>query len=493
MQTIEVPSSRLWKVAEKIFDVLSSLKLAVLVILSLAIALAVATFLESLYDTPTAQYWIYRATWFHLILALLGVNIFSVAMSRLPWKFKHIPFLLAHLGILLLLMGSWITEQIGTDGNLRVSEGEAESVVELDQAALVLSENNQVFSVPIPWMPPGVRFHPVSVKSAGIPYALTVDQFLSHAEPEVSFIPRSSASPQFEQAVSPGSGALRVRVVGGPMRISQEVWLWEGAPQWKEVQAGPARFWMTRQKLHRGNASFQVAATGPSIGFEVKPDGIAFLSRSSDGKFVEGFLSNKKGLAGKDIHPGWKGNVLLTVEEWIPEATLKVVYQPSRMQYGPQAPTSAIHVVGDQGESAWLGLGDRAVLHLGGREVGLGYFPRRLILPFSLRLDRFVVEHDPGTQRPAAYASQVTTLQSNREVKATISMNEPLELHGYTLYQASYEDGDPRPVTSILSVNRDPGRTSKYLGSLLIVLGSILLFVSKVRKKSKVQPARVIS
>jgi hypothetical protein len=176
------------------------------------------------------------------------------------------------------------------------------------------------------------------------------------------------------------------------------------------------------------------------------------------------------------------------VEQWIPDAKIQVEYRPSRVQYGQQAPASAIHVVGSRGEAVWLGLGERAVIHLesqnGPKEISLGYFPRRVILPFAVRLDRFEVEHDPGTSRAAAYSSQVTVLGGGAEKKAVISMNEPLQMHGYSIYQASYEDSEPRPVTSIFSVNQDPGRFWKYSGSLLIVLGSILLFAGKYKKKS---------
>ena len=56
-------------------------------------------------------------------------------------------------------------------------------------------------------------------------------------------------------------------------------------------------------------------------------------------------------------------------------------------------------------------------------------------------------------------------------------MNEPLKHEGFTFYQASFErDESGKPVTSILSVNHDPGRWVKYLGSFLIVLGSVVLF-----------------
>ena len=175
------------------------------------------------------------------------------------------------------------------------------------------------------------------------------------------------------------------------------------------------------------------------------------------------------------------------MEEWIPNATASTTYQPSRIQYGAQAPSSAntIHVVASQSSDVWLGLGDRAVLHLDGKEVEIGYFPRRVMLPFPLlRLNRFTVEHDPGTLSPAAYSSQVSVSSHEKTPRdVTISMNEPLQLGTFTLYQASYEDGTPRPITSIFSsiaIQDDFGSTG---GSLSIVLGSISLFALKYRGK----------
>ena len=70
-----------------------------------------------------------------------------------------------------------------------------------------------------------------------------------------------------------------------------------------------------------------------------------------------------------------------------------------------------------------------------------------------------------------------------------ISMNNPLKYDGFTFYQASFEQDDMgNPTASILSVNNDPGRFLKYLGSMLLVLGSIHLFYMK-RRKVKVQNA----
>ena len=113
------------------FRFLSSLKLAVVVILFLTSALIAGTLLESSYDIATARYWVYRAFWFHFVLFTLGVNIVCSAMSRLPWKKRHLPFLLAHLGIILILVGSWITQKWGLDGSINITEGAQSSLVEL--------------------------------------------------------------------------------------------------------------------------------------------------------------------------------------------------------------------------------------------------------------------------------------------------------------------------------------------------------------------------
>ena len=474
-------SNRFWQIAEKIFWTLCSLKLAVLIILTITVLLATATVLESVYDTKTAQYWIYQSLIFHLALAFLGINIFSVAVSRYPWTWRHVPFLLAHLGILVLLVGSWITDQKAIDGSIRISEGQTSSVVELDSTSLVMSAQDKIFSYPIRWQPPGTSFRPFKVQPPFDPsFTLVIDQFLPHADPEVSFTAVSEESLKTrDQKALRVAPALHLQLVGGPMRVTQKVWLWGGAMDWSALQAGPAFFYLGA--LHPANSALK----RPELGFEILPKGgLAYRAQSSDGHVVSGRWE-KNAIQGAKLQPGWKGDFQVTVLEWIPAAEMKAVYQPSRIQYGPQAPPSAIHLSAEGSQGVWLGLGDRTTLHLEGQEVELGYFSRRVILPFAVRLEKFQIDHDPGTLRAAAYSSDVSVIQENQESRATISMNEPLTMKDFTLYQASYEEAEPRPVTSIFSVNHDPGRVWKYSGSFLIVLGSVLLAAVKYRKKKQ--------
>jgi len=110
-------------------------------------------------------------------------------------------------------------------------------------------------------------------------------------------------------------------------------------------------------------------------------------------------------------------------------------------------------------------------------------------IPFHLDLNKFKMDVNPGTNDPASYESFVNISDPNLSQKQTahIFMNNPLKKDKLTFYQASYfalDDGET--FGSVLSVNYDPGRIIKYIGSILLVFGSILHFtIRSINKKSK--------
>ena len=464
------------KTALKIFRFLTSLKLAIAVLLALTLSLITATLLESSFDTPTAQYWVYRASWFYALLALLGVNILCVALSRYPWRLRHLPFLLAHAGILILLTGSWLTDRYGLDGHLRLTEGETSASAEVSVPTLFLMEGDEIHSVKIRWTPPHAKYQPLSLDS----YGLVVDRFIAHAEPTTVF-ERVNPGTKNDGA---GPPALHLRIVGGPMRISQDFWLWAGDLEWSSIQAGPARLTLQEGTI-KGTPVKR--ASGPELRLRSLPGGdLVYEAYTREGTKRTGRLGADK-IQGQVIQTGWRGGVTVTFEEWIPHATRHTTYHASKAQYGDEAPPSAIHLASaSPAVDLWLGLGDRSSVQVRGREVLVGYSYERRTLPFALHLEHFTVDHYEGTRDPSGYSSLVRVIEgSSPGSPILISMNEPLDHRGITFYQASFEDAEPRPVTTVLSVNRDPGRWMKYLGSLLIVFGSILLFSVKYVKKRK--------
>jgi hypothetical protein len=266
------------------------------------------------------------------------------------------------------------------------------------------------------------------------------------------------------------------------MRIRQDYWLWRGHPDWSAVQAGPAKFFFQQK-----DEGFPQGITGPAL--RVVWSGGSepgfFEALGSDGKKL------KQPLALKTFEMPWKGGVTVTFLQKIEDATPQTRFSPSRIQYGNRAPPPAL-LLEAEGSSIWLGLGERGTLSLPvapwsleTSEVGIAFMPRRLMLPFSIQLDRFQIDRYAGTMDPSAYFS-IVTAPGKPGVK--ISMNEPLHHQGFTFYQASYEEGSPRPTVSIFSVNQDPGRGLKYFGSALIVLGSILLFYRRIQLGRKAVP-----
>lgn len=482
---------KVWKI---FWQISISLKFAVVIILGLACALIVATVLESKYDTPTAQYWVYQTTAFYGLLALLGWLIFAVAISRLPWKFRHLPFLCAHLGIILLLYGSWLTFQFGIDGSMTVVEGRTESTIDLTDPLLLVSDEGKVSTTPVPWLPPNATFRPIEIPD----YGLRVAEFISRAEPKVDFIPATGA-------LDLAAPAIRLKIAGGPsappfMRMGQESWIWGGDATWMKQQVGPAMLSMSPN-----TDMLAFSAKGPEISMRLDPKRsiLHVAVQTTEGKKTELAFPFKepKDLVGTVIKTGWKFDATATILEWIPRAMTDVKFAPARIQYGATASNSAIllrtmEIPGVASSKIWLGLGDRATFDIpegGGKtkRVTIGYFPRRVILPFGVKLEAFKIDRYQGTMNPSEFSSLVSVDGAASGEKVSnhlISMNEPLKFGGYTFYQASYVDAQPRPTTSILSVNQDPGRWMKYIGSILIVLGTIWLFAMKYWKKKREVP-----
>ena len=102
----------------RLIHIFGSLQLALILLVTIAIACAIATFTESNFNTKIAQTYIYKAPWFRLWLALLCINLFAVTLTRWPWQKRHIGFVITHYGIITLLVGAMIGMQTGFEGNV---------------------------------------------------------------------------------------------------------------------------------------------------------------------------------------------------------------------------------------------------------------------------------------------------------------------------------------------------------------------------------------
>jgi hypothetical protein len=107
-----------------VFEFFASLKLAVVLLAVIIIAAIAGTIYESSFDAKVARAYVYGAPWFNLWLVLLGANLATSALSRWPWRKHHLAFLITHLGIITLLIGSLIGRIWGVEGTITLFKGE---------------------------------------------------------------------------------------------------------------------------------------------------------------------------------------------------------------------------------------------------------------------------------------------------------------------------------------------------------------------------------
>ena len=127
---------------------LSSLKLAVILLVLLLVGLAVGTIIESRVGVEAAGRLVYYSWWFLGLQAIFAVNVAMSIADHFPWGKKRIGFLMLHTSLLLIFAGSGITYFFKIEGTLGLWEGETGSqIVELDRQNHVKSKHDLPFSV----------------------------------------------------------------------------------------------------------------------------------------------------------------------------------------------------------------------------------------------------------------------------------------------------------------------------------------------------------
>jgi cytochrome c-type biogenesis protein CcsB len=119
---------------------------------------------------------------------------------------------------------------------------------------------------------------------------------------------------------------------------------------------------------------------------------------------------------------------------------------------------------------------------IGDLQFDVKYGSKEVKLPFSLKLNDFIADKYPGTEKSySSFMSKVTVLDQPT-FDYDIYMNHILNYKGYRFFQASF---DPDEKGTVLSVNNDSaGTIVTYIGYFLLYIGLLgLLFFGKTRFK----------
>lgn len=456
------------KYLSKIFKILGSLKLAVFVILSLAAITAIGTFYESYYSTYVAKKLIYESVWMYTVMGLLIVNLVFSAVERFPWKRRHTGFLLAHAGIIIIILGSYVTQKAGLDASLALSIGEKSRFVGLPyERVLAFYETEDGTNYRRRGQSP-INFTR-SKPSTNHPYIIQENPHISivdywpYADRKSTIVPTSS------QKDGP---ALQFQLFNNTVNVSQRL-IRETAPA--SIDLGPMKIVLADSdyKAGSGNEIVVTPHKDPKkfnyfLFKKQEPTKNNTEHQSSERIFTKGISQE-----GNEIQTEWMG-LKFKVLSYFPSAQEKITYSQRDKPLDSSVPVLHVKFKDDVHT-----LGLNSILKLFDEETAyvLAYNNKRVNLGFPMELKSFQVKRYPGSQKAMSYESVLITPDGKETL---VSMNEPLKHKGYTFYQASFEEDEwGNPVASIFTVNYDPGRWIKYLGSLLLISGILVLFYMK--------------
>lgn len=449
------------KLAEKIFRFLCSLKLAVLIIIALGVISAWGTIVESKYDMMTAQKLVYHSPYMYFVMFMLCVNLIAVAVDRLPWKKRHSAFVVAHAGIVILILGSYMTRKIGVDGTIAFDIGETTRYVSVNETDLIvyklkdMETSEKIFSQDVDFLVNNPKKHPlkIQVQGNGETDQLEVVDYMPYAKKDFSIIESDKIT---------DGPALRFQLQNSFINMIE--WIVQSGSQPAKLDLGPAVVVVAKDSYQTLGGKNEVVLYPTA-----NTNTLRYQIFNKEGK------ATKSGMVpvGGVVETGWMGLNLRVIQFY---KKGRVEYKYTKLERPNPTSTSAA-AIRFNGENYWLGSNTALQLFSKDTVYFVTYGNKRLDLGFNMTLDRFEMEKYQGTEMAKEYRSVVNVPGEGQKL---ISMNEPLKFRGYTFYQSSFQENKMgEPTASILSVNYDPGRWVKYLGSLMIVLGSIMLFYFK--------------
>ena len=521
---------------------LGSAKFAVLIILVFAVLMAVGTFLESYYGTEFAGRALYKAPLFMGVQALMLLSVFYALLHRLPPKKGFYGFYTIHVGLILLFCGSFITWYAGIDGQIALEPNNPETTVSVGRDMLsIVEHDHKEVSYVLPYTAAPLtlneawkdftlkRYLPFSENA--LEWKSSSDHFPSsryslfndNVQQELIMTLHPKASVEFPATAQ--LGPLKVHYLSAALLPCFGRQNPDGLILYNphtSTCSTPKERRIPLQKTTSGKTFLVVREEGQTYSFfpELSPRPLVLdekrgwqpvndspLRIFSKKLFTQGprlFLFGK-GLAwyDKDTQT-WQsrrfteqnGKRSLVELPWMGFQIELLRHEedkfPARVPHF-QRPIQVNNklIKGDQraleidvrGQSHWVTSQRPMRLALDGKQYSFYLGQQTFKLPFEINLTSFKMDTDPGTNNPASYESFVNLFSREGVSKHHIFMNNPLKFSHFTFYQASYFPTERGRYGSVLSVNFDPGRFWKYLGSALLVLGSIWHFYLR-RKRS---------
>lgn len=432
--------------------------------LTFAIAMGVGTFIESKYNTDTARILIYNTWWFEAIMAIFMLNFFGNIKRYQLHKKEKSATLLLHIAFVFILLGAFITRYISYEGMMPIREGAAENQIYSDKTFLTIFVDGEykgemkrrVFEKSLLLSPVTNNDFTVSGKFDETPFEVTYSKYIMGAK----------------EVVKPDTnGTLYLKLVEAGAGGREEHYLKEG-----EVQ-----------NIH--NVLFALnKQTDGAININTKGEKYT-IQTPFEGEFMRMADQLKGKVTKDDVQPLMMrslysiGDIRIVFPD--PPMKGKVDYE-SNNDFKAKSHSDALVVKvkaeGQEKEVMLMGskgqVGEPKTVKIGNIEYSLFYGSKAYVLPFKIRLNDFIADKYPGTEKSySAFKSKVTVQDSTETFDADIFMNHVLDYKGYRFFQSSF---DPDEKGTVLSVNHDFwGTNITYLGYFLLYIGLMAIMFTK--------------
>lgn len=149
----------------RLYQFLGSVSFAIVLIAITACCVILGTFIEAATQSHLhAALFTYGSPWFLLLLAGFFLNILISALRRWPFRKRHLPFLITHLGLLMILAGVMVKATLGVQGTLLITEGSGSHALFLNNTEAIRVEEKASGSVayaPLNYTSPKIAFHQI--------------------------------------------------------------------------------------------------------------------------------------------------------------------------------------------------------------------------------------------------------------------------------------------------------------------------------------------
>ena len=436
-------------------------------ILTYAFSMAVATFIENDYGTPTAKALIYNTKWFEFLMLLLVINFIGNVFKYRLFRKEKWPVFLFHIAFVITLLGSFTTRYFGFEGIMLIREGAVSNTILSDKTYVhVRVDNGKNQNEGYAQNNKAVLFGQIGSnkytlksdfvdgkfidgkfvpdESSRIPFSIDLVNFTYKAKKEL--IPNKKGNSYLHIIESNKGGRQDIFLKEGEVKVINNVLF-----TYNNAIDGAMNF-----NIKNGINTIKPILNGSFM--EMKTQKLTNIAKDSLStlQFKKLYTFNNLRFVVKEII---KGNLITKTASKKEQSKFPYDILTFKIKSGNEEKN--IELIGTSGA-----IQKPTQVSLNGLNFNVSYGSKEIKTPFSIKLRDFELERYPGTKSASSYASEVTVIDKDETFDQRIYMNHVLDYKGYRFFQSSF---DPDEKGTVLSVNHD------YWGTLITYIGYLLM------------------